>query len=337
MAYRCPMGRPTVKDVARLAQVSAKTVSNVMNGGVHVNDQTRRRVLAAMDELDYVPNLAARGLRNGRTGIIALALPDLSTAYSAEMIHHMVIEAKQRGWSLLLEETGADGAREEQLLTRARHHEVDGLVLNPIRAETTPLDTSMALPPVVTLGEVRRPTVDHVWVDNEASSRQLTEVLLRHGPRVALLGTLDTETARRRRDGYRLALSAAGVPVDPELEIPCKDWDPEHAYTAVDHHLRSHPAPDSIFCMTDTLAVGALHALWQHRLSVPGHVWVAGYDDVALSAHLPPPLTSVSFSRREICAHALDLLARRIAEPDRPVEVISVPHRVVQRESTGGP
>ena len=104
--------RATVKDVAALAGVSPKTVSNVINGVVFVRPDTRARVEKALTELDYVPNLSARGLRNGRTGVIALALPDLATPYSAEMAHHFVEAAHERGWGIQIEETGARPERE---------------------------------------------------------------------------------------------------------------------------------------------------------------------------------------------------------------------------------
>src|SRR6478736_4384155 len=131
--------RATVKDVAARAGVSPKTVSNVINGVVFVRPETRERVERALAELDYVPNLGARGLRNGRYGLIALALPDLSTAYSAELAHHFVEEGHARGWSVQIEETAAEPTRERDLLWRARSHLVDGLVLNPVSLEVSVL------------------------------------------------------------------------------------------------------------------------------------------------------------------------------------------------------
>ena len=124
--------RATVKDVARLAQVSPKTVSNVVNGTAPVSDAMRARVEAAMLELDYVPNLSARALRNGRSGLIALSLPDLSTPYSAELAHHFVTLARERGLGVQMEVTALSGERELQLISRARAHLIDGLILNPV-------------------------------------------------------------------------------------------------------------------------------------------------------------------------------------------------------------
>lgn len=112
------MGRATVKDVAARAGVSPKTVSNVMNGTFPVAPATRERVEQAMTELDYVPNFSARGLRNGRTGMIALALPELNTAYSAELAHHFVHQARAPGWAIQVEETRGGPAPEHQLMLK---------------------------------------------------------------------------------------------------------------------------------------------------------------------------------------------------------------------------
>ena len=122
-----PPPRATMKDVAALAGVSPKTVSNVVTGTVAVREETKLRVEAAMTQLDFVPNLNARGLRKGRSGIIAVALPDLATAFSAELMHRIVDAAHDRGLAVQIEETATDPERERELVSRARAHLVDGL------------------------------------------------------------------------------------------------------------------------------------------------------------------------------------------------------------------
>ncbi|NKY40817.1 LacI family DNA-binding transcriptional regulator, partial [Cellulomonas septica] len=210
--------RSTVKDVALRAGVSPKTVSNVINGTAFVKPETRARVEQALADLDYVPNLGARGLRNGRYGLIALALPDLSTAYSAEVAHHFVEEGHARGWSVQIEETAAEPHREQALLSRARSHLVDGLVLNPVSLAESVVDEHVArgpLPPTVLIGEVEQDRTDQVGVDSVAGARDLTEHLLATGVRriavVGAPGDAETAAARQRTEGYRQALAAAGV------------------------------------------------------------------------------------------------------------------------------
>ncbi len=327
--------RATVRDVARLAGVSPKTVSNVVNGGVPVRPETKQRVQRALDALDYVPNLSARGLRNGRTGVIALALPDLSTAYSAVMAHHVVVAAARRGWSVQVEETGtSDSRREAELLGRAREHLVDGVILNPVLLETSAVQRGVSLPPLVLIGEVDQPVVDHVWTDNGAASRELVELLLAAGHRrIGVLGVMQSATSRLREQGYRQAFVAAGLGLDPALEIRCSRWEPAGGYEATRDWLRAHDPPDALFCFTDSLALGALHALAEAGIRVPEDVSVVGYDDVPEAAHYTPPLTTVGFDRAAFAEVVLARLAERIAEPDAPVTSRTVPYRVVRRDS----
>ena len=330
--------RPTVKDVAARAGVSPKTVSNVVNGVVFVRPDTRERVDAAIAELGYVPNFSARGLRNGRSGVIALAMPDLGTPYSAEMTHAFVELAHDQGWGVQLEETGAERGRAFSLISRARAHLVDGLVLNPITVEDSEV-LGTDLPPIVMIGEVQQHVADQVGVDSIAAAREMTEHLLSLGHRRILVvgtpgGVFLTETARLRMIGYRQALEAAGVPHDPALEIAVLEWTPADAAAAVTGWLADHQLPDAIFCFTDSMAIGALSALWSAGLRAPDDIAVAGFDDVADGRYAVPPLTTVGFDKAAFAQQTLDLLVRRMSERDAPLEQVIVPHEVIVRAST---
>jgi DNA-binding LacI/PurR family transcriptional regulator len=331
--------RATVKDVAARAGVSPKTVSNVINGIVFVRPETRERVERALAELDYVPNLGARGLRNGRYGLIALALPDLSTAYSAELAHLFVEEAHARGWSLQIEETAAEPRRELDLLSRARSHLVDGLVLNPVSLEDSVVPAATGpLPPTVLIGEVVQDRVDHVGVDSVQAARDMTAHLIATGRRriavVGAPGPVETAAARQRTEGYRLALADAGIAHDPGLELPVARWTTERAVEATDAFLAQFPLPDAFFCFTDSMALGVLSELWERGLRVPRDVAVAGFDNVVGARFAVPPLSTVAFDLRELTTAALDLLAERIANPTRPRQRVVVPHHLVVRAST---
>jgi DNA-binding LacI/PurR family transcriptional regulator len=314
--------------------VSPKTVSNVVNGTVSVSPHTRSRVELALAELDYVPNLSARGLRNGRTGVIALALPDLSTSYAAELTHHFVTVAGRLGLSIQVEETtGADSER--QLLSRARAQLVDGLVLNPVLLETTAVQRGVSLPPVVMIGEVHQALADRVWHDNVGASREMTTLLIEEGHRrVAILGLMESETARLRLQGYEEAMDAAGLPHGPDLLIRTDDWNPAGGAEAMRRHLDGHELPDAVFCFTDAMAVGALSSLLAAGHRVPEDLSVVGYDDIMDASYTVPPLTTVRFDRQDVATAALDLLTKRIADNERPVSSERVPHSIIRRLST---
>jgi DNA-binding LacI/PurR family transcriptional regulator len=338
--------RATVKDVAKLAGVSPKTVSNVINGVVFVRPETRERVEKALAELDYVPNMSARGLRNGRSGMIGLALPDLLRPYSAEITHLVVELAHQRGWGVQIEQTAAEPSREWELLSKARAHLVDGLILNPVNLDDSAVMTAGPLPAVVLIGDVDQDVVSQVCIDNVAAARDMTKHLLDQGfRRIAAVGTpevpgevgtasVGTAAARLRTDGYRMALADAGVPVDPELEIALDRWSPDGAATVVGRYLVDHEPPDAFFCFTDSIAVGAVSALWTAGVAIPGGSAIAGFDNVLESQYSVPPLTTVDFDRRAFVEAALDLLAERMADQNASPRRVVIPHRIVPRAST---
>lgn len=336
--------RATVRDVAIRAGVSPKTVSNVINGVVAVRPATRARVEAALAELDYVPNLSARGLRNGRTGVIALAFPDLGAPYAAETAHWFVELAHDRGWAVQLEQTGSAPERERDLVSRARAHLVDGLVLNPVRLVESAVAGAdgPALPPLVVIGEVAPGGVDVVRIDSVAGARETTEYLLALGHRrIAVVGAtaepLSTATAERRLQGHLAALDAAGVAQDPALVLRTADWTSASAATLTRAMLAATDdadRPDAVFAFTDTMAIGVLHALREAGLRVPEDVSVVGFDDVDASRWTAPPLTTTAIDKRAFAGAALDLLEQRITDRDAPARSVVVPHTLVERQSS---
>jgi len=331
--------RATVRDVADLAGVSPKTVSNVINGIVPVRPETRERVEKALAELDYVPNMSARGLRNGRSGNIALALPDLSTPYSAELARWFVELAHDRGWAVQLEQSGNNGVRESELLSRARTHLVDGLVLNPVLLDSSAIAEAVDLPPTVVIGEVEPSGIDQVHIDSRAAAREMTAHLAALGHRrIAIIGASDerfrSATSLLRTQGYLEALAAAGLERAPELELVVTEWTPAAAAAALEGCLASGiRMPDAVFCFTDSMALGALHVLAARGVAVPGEVSVVGFDDVAEAAYAIPALTTVRIDKRAIADAALTALERRIGDRDAPGEVTVVPHELVHRAS----
>jgi len=331
-----------MKDVAALAGVSIKTVSNVVTGTVAVRKETRVKVEAAMAQLDFVPNLNARGLRKGRSGIIAVALPDLATAFSAELLHRIVETAHERGLAVQIEETATDPEREKELVSRARAHLVDGLILNPIRLEDSVLEFGDHLPPLVVIGEVEQSRADHVRIDSRRAAADATRhVLSRGATRIAVIGADDdpsvaTATSRLRLEGVHDALREAGIPRDPALEINPMPWSMTGGAAGVETLFRRAVAFDAIVALTDTLALGALHALHDHGVSVPDDVIVTGFDDVEFSRYTSPSLTTIAFDRRAFADAALGLLESRMDDRAAPPRALTLSHHLLERASTDG-
>ncbi len=329
-----------MKDVAALAGVSPKTVSNVVTGTVVVREETRAKVEAAMAELDFVPNLSARGLRKGRSGIIAVALPDLATAYSAELVHRIVQAAHERGLAVQIEETATEPEREKELLSRARAHLVDGLILNPIRLEDSVLKYADRLPPVVVIGEVEQHRADHVRIDSRLAAADATRHVLERGARrVAVIGadgdaSIATATSRLRLDGVHDALREAGIPRDAGLEVNRLPWSMASGADAARTLLARGIGFDAVIALTDSLALGVLHALHEHGIRVPQDVIVTGFDDVEFSDFTSPSLTTIAFDRRAFAEAALGLLESRMDDRAAAPRGLTLSHRLIARAST---
>lgn len=331
-----------MKDVAALAGVSPKTVSNVVTGTVFVRPETIERVEAAMTELRFVPNLSARGLRNGRSGTIAVALPDLATPFSADLLHHIVDIAHERGFAVQVEETATEPGREEELLSRARAHLIDGLILNPIRLEDSVIEHADHLPPVVLIGEVEQQLTDRVLVDSRSAAADITRHMVERGARrIAVVGGDDradiaTATSRLRLAGYRDALAEAGIAHDARLELNPFPWTTAAAAAALDEFDARGVEFDAVVAFTDSLALGVLHALHDRGIRVPDDVLVSGFDDVEVAAFASPALTTVRLDRRAFAEEALRLLEDRMTDRATPPRAIAVPYEIIVRASTGG-
>jgi DNA-binding LacI/PurR family transcriptional regulator len=307
-----------LKDVAARAGVSIKTVSNVVNGQ-KVLPETLQRVQRAIDELGYRPNLSARSLRQGRTGVIALAVPELTSPYFAELARSVITAAEARGWTVLVDQT--DGSRDRELLVLEgiRSPLIDGAIFSPLALGPDDAATRNAQVPLVLLGERLFPgAVDHVAIDNVAAARTAVGHLVGSGRRrIAVIGAQSDpagETARLRLRGWREALEGAGLEPAADLMVPAPRWHREDGYDAVHGLLASGPPPDALFCCNDLLAIGALRALREARRRVPDDVAVVGIDDIEESAFTDPGLTTVAPDKAAIARTSVELLAQRIEE-----------------------
>jgi DNA-binding LacI/PurR family transcriptional regulator len=330
----------SLKDVALLAGVSMKTVSNVVNDYPFVTPQTREKVRQAIDALDYRPNLSARLLRGGRTGLIALAVPEISMPYFAELAEAVVQQAKTHGWTVLIDQTRGDRDTERNVAEGIKSHLVDGLIVSPLTLTAADIENRRATTPLVLLGErLTNAPVDHVTIDNVAGARTATEHLLGLGrTRVAAVGSqprVAGGTSALRLKGYRQALRRAGVPYDKALVAPVTDYHRVDGARAM-QALLDGPRPDAVFCFNDTLALGAVRTLLSKGYRVPDDVAVVGFDDIDEADFSTPTLTTVAPDKAQIAELALGLLDRRIAHSDAGPREATANFTLVVRESTTG-
>ncbi|GIH76789.1 LacI family DNA-binding transcriptional regulator [Planobispora longispora] len=331
----------SLRDVAVLAGVSVKTVSNVVNGYAHVAPATRAKVEEALARLDYRPNLSARNLRQGRTGVIALALPELDAPYFAELSRFVIDAAAEQRWLVVIEQTDGSLERERQILDGVRDHRVDGLIFSPIAIGADELAARTDDTALVLLGErIHDGPADHVAIDNVRAARDVTEHLIGLGrTRVAALGAQDSSvsgTAPLRLAGYREAMTAHGL---PETVATVERYHRADGFAAMAALLAGGAGerPDAVFCFNDLLALGAMRAILSSGLRVPEDIALAGLDDIEDGRYSTPTLTTVAPDKSQLAHIAVDLLKRRLDGRAHAPQELRAGYRLMVRESTVRP
>ncbi len=329
----------TMADVARMAGVSTATVSHVLNGTRPVRASTREQVLSAVAATHYTPNTVARSLATARTTTMGLVLSAISNPYFGQLLSAAESAAAAAGYTLLLVDPHEDPDYELTVVTRLHHHRVDGVVLAPsARPDDTLAYLARHQVPTVLLDRLIDAGHDQVGPENRASTAGLTGHLADHGhTRIGLVAGLDgLSTTTERREGYRDALRARGLPVDPELEVGGAS-ETVAARRATHRLLALDDRPTAIVAGNNSMTIGVMQALRDAGLSVPRDVAVAAFDDFAWADLFAPRLTVAAQPFDEIATTAVRLLLDRIATPDAPPTTRRLLPRLVVRESCGCP
>lgn len=331
------MRRPTLADVAAVAGVSAKSVSNVLLERPGVSAATRERVQAAVAQVGYVPNPAGRGLVSGRTGRIAIVVPMLYQPYFSEMAERMILALEAEGLTTTLR-IAPDGTAERDAVLGATTPDVDGVIICPHEFVVSMIEGVELTRPVVLLGGAPVEQLDCVIMGEYEGAYAATRHLLESGRRrIALLwnspdGVLPSGD---RYDGYRQAISEFGIDLDPSLFASGSDWDRRvSGYEAMVSLLRSGARFDAALCVNDAIAVGALRALRSHARNVPEDVAVTGFDATDEGEFTTPALTSVSPRKPEMVERAVAMLVERLAGYDGPGRHVRTGADLVVRESS---
>ncbi|WP_157930563.1 LacI family DNA-binding transcriptional regulator [Glycomyces xiaoerkulensis] len=331
-----------MQDVARRAGVAPMTVSNVVNGHPHVREATRARVLEAIAELGYHLNTAARSLRQGRTGVIGLAISDFSNAYFGLLAGFVAERAAAHGYEVLVEQIGQRREGEVDAIARSRLRKFDGLILHS--TELADRDSAMLRSsyPIVVMGErAYSDPIDHVSMGNEDGALMATRHLIERGcRRIALIGGRhgapdDIDVSTQRTRGYLRALDEHGIDRSNGLVLET----PLHCEggRSSAHAVVEHPGGvDGIFCATDEVAIGTLRALYERGIRVPNDIKVIGFDAIPVGSYTAPSLSTVEPDHEGMADAAVRLLIERL-QGDRPEDEyreIVGGARLLIREST---
>lgn len=327
---------PSIGDVARLAGVSSQTVSRVANGSDKVRPGTREKVIAAMNQLGYSPNHAARALRRGAFHTIGLMGHRFERTGEALTTSAVIAAATAQNYAVTIVTVSDDEDDWESAATRLSSQAIDGLVI--LRAEQTPeqLHLPHGLPVAVSDSRLigRYPAVGS---DHAGGSIAATTHLLELGHRQVhhIAGPEDSDPAQARAASWKATLDRNGVAA-PEPFIG--DWTATSGYE-IGRRVAESDAVTALYCANDEMAIGAMRAFHELGVRVPEDISVVGFDDLELSAHLPVPLTTVHQDFHAIGESLVELVLEQIRSraPGAPNRRVAVPTDLVVRSTTAPP
>jgi LacI family transcriptional regulator len=330
---------PTISDVAKRAGVSPATVSRVIHGASNVRPATREKVEQTIEELGYVPSAVAQGLRSKRTRALALVVPDITNTFWTTVARGVEDVAQEHDYSVFLGNTDEDPAKQLRYLDFLVSQLVDGVLIAPYDADAAHLDKLRRrnIPTVVLDRRIDGWEVDSVYADSLSGARAVVQHLIGLGHRqIAMVsGPAKTSTAEDRVAGYCMALTEAGIPVDPDL-IQRGEYRSASGEALTHGLLDRGLAPTAIFAANNVLAMGVVDALEERGLRIPQDVALVCFDDLPNTSHLFPFLTVVAQPVYDMGVNAAQLLLSRLESKAnlQPRHVV-LPTRLIIRHSCG--
>ena len=329
---------PTMKDVARKAEVSIKTVSRVINNEVGVSEKTRERVRQEIHDLGYVPDLSAQRLKRGKSGLIALLLPRIESSYAAKLLGSVLSETESRGYYTLVLNGNLQSQRDREYIQRAIiNNRVDGLLIAPPGEDSDEL-----------LNFIQKNNVPHIRITPNSLDRaqltveatdhegalEATRYLISMGHRrIAHITCIKCQRfSQERLEGYLEALSEAAIPIDPDL-IGYGDNSTKSGYSHTLKFLDLFDPPTAIFAGNDEMAVGSIIAMWHQGLRLPDDISVIGFDNGPIVQQAFPYLTTVHQPIEQIAKSSVELLTNLIEGRSTDLTRLQVPTRLVIRHS----
>ena len=327
----------TIREVAQKAGVSVTTVSHVINQTRFVSQDAEKRVLSAMQQLNYRPNTLARSLRRGETHTIGLMVPDSANPYFAEVARIIEEKAFRASYSTILCNSDNDLEKERRYTEVLINKQVDGIIFMACGDDIVSLKelVDRHMPAVIVDRLLDNLDVDSVVSDNFQGGYLATQHLIESSHRnIAIIrGPSNVTPSARRFDGYLQALKDYNLPLQENL-IKSGNFHPPSGYHAARELFNQSVKPDAIFACNDLMAIGALHAAYEKDLSVPEQISIIGYDNIELSLFTQPALTTIAQPIQAIADRAVQLLLERIIHPHNLPKRETLSNQILIRSTT---
>jgi len=325
----------SIQKIAQQAGVSVATVSRVLNNSDTVKEANRQKVLQAIKESNYQPNLLARQLRTARSSMILVLVSDISNPFCAEVVKGIEEQAEKNGYRILLCNSGADIARSRSSLQLLSGKMVDGIITMDAFSKLPELTQLIGVAPWVQCAEFDdNGKVSSVGIDDQHASQSVVRYLAGQGrQRIALINhDLSYKYARLRQQGYLDQLA------EQQLTWQAISYASELSFSAgkaaMQRLLAEETPPDAVFAVSDTLAAGAMAAIQQAGLQIPQAIAVVGFDGSDLAEMVSPPLTTLAQPSRAIGREACALVLQKIAQPDAAPQRMIMEGKLIVRASS---
>lgn len=330
----------SIKDVAREANVSIATVSRVLNNVDVVNEETKKKVLEAIEKLDYRPNIIARSLKTQKTKTIGIIIPDISNPIYPEIVRGAEDVANIYQYNIMLCNTDLDTQKEIEYLRVLGEKMVDGVIYMSNSLEKSVMKTisSSNMPIVLIETNGRETDFPSVVIDNKQAATEAVEYLINKGDkRIAYISTdkKAINASAMRHKAYKASLEKNGIPYDEDLVFFCKyALKSEDGYEAMNSILSKTKDIDALFCVNDEIAMGAINAIRDNGLRVPEDIDVVGFNDTHGAEFFYPRLTTIAQPLYDMGSVATRMLIKKINNEEVEKKVFVLPYEFVERDST---
>jgi len=330
---------PTIKDVARMANVSIATVSRILNDLPGYSEETKKKVLEAIEELGYQPNAVARGLVSKRTKTIGVLFPNVSSMFASEILNGIEDTANRLDHSVIVCNTDSNGLRTMKYLQVLKEKRVDGVIFTSevLKKEYYDYLVDMQIPIVLVSTASYRYPLPYVKVDDKHAAYSATEYLLQKGHRkIAMIsGTKDDPIAGTPRvEGYRQALQDHDIMPDEGLITYGDDFGFKTGVACMEKLLLSGADITAIFAASDEIAIGALSVAYKKGINIPNQLSIIGYDNLKIAEMSVPPLTTVAQPLYEMGNISAEMLLKMISSGKKEESRI-ISHKIIERQTVG--
>lgn len=304
----------TIRDVAKEAGVAPSTVSYVLNDTKPVKEETRLKVLEAIDKLNYMPSAIARSLKTKTTSTIGLIIPDISNPFFSEITKGIEDVANESGYTVFICNTYENREKEEEYLKTLIQKEADGLIYVGAGSFRNELLEKGSLPIVIVDRKINKEMDNYgdVLVDNEGGAYDATSYFIKKGHKdiTLLSGPLDISTYNERLSGYKRALIENNIKFSEKLvyQILQKHININGGYEVMEKIIKDRKVTEAIFATNDLIAIGAIKSLQENGFHIPRDVKIIGFDDIYPSSLITPALTTVAQPKYEMGARAMKML-----------------------------